>query len=477
MSVFKNYIYNTLFTISTYILGFLVFPHISRVFGLEKLGVLSYVENSINYFVLLATLGINYVGVKSISQCGNDLIKRSKVFSELFLLSIILILIANIFYLILIFTLPQFQIYKEFYFIGLIKLTFTPLLIEWFFTGMSNFKYIALRSIILKLSYSILILFFVKDSNDISLYFYLSSGIVFLNFLINISYSFKFVSLTFKNIKPFFYLQQVLKLGMFQILVSLYTTLNIFYLGYVSTYSQVGIYYTAIKFYTLLNGFILPFTSIMLPKMSSLISDNNHLSYNNTLIKSVKILITFSLPIIILGIILAPEIIKLISGNDFEGAILPMRIIMPIILVSGLSQTIAFQILIPNNKENILLIITPFVSFIAIILNLIIVRKYGAVGTAFVFAISECLGLLCGLIYTLKYNFLIFPFKYFVINFLVGIPYIFICMIVYYLCTTPLISLIFSVLISIIYFFFIQIKILNNTIVTFFFNKLIIKLI
>jgi O-antigen/teichoic acid export membrane protein len=210
--------------------------------------------------------------------------------------------------------------------------------------------------------------------------------------------------------------------------------------------------------------------------MSSFISDNNHISYNDTLNKSVKILITCSLPIIIGGIVLAPEIIRIISGNNFEGAILPMRIIMPIILVSGLSQIIAFQILIPNNKENIILIITPFVSFIAIILNLFIVSKYGSSGTAFVFAISECLGLICGLIYSLKNNFLIFPLNFFGINLLTGLPYIFICIIVSNLILSPIFVIAISSFISIIYFFFIQIYFVKNEIISFYFNKLLIRI-
>ena len=53
---------------STYIMGFITFPYVSRIFGAEKLGLVSFVDNTISYFLLFATMGISNIGVREIES-------------------------------------------------------------------------------------------------------------------------------------------------------------------------------------------------------------------------------------------------------------------------------------------------------------------------------------------------------------------------------------------------------------------------
>lgn len=58
----------------------------------------------------------------------------------------------------------------------------------------------------------------------------------------------------------------------------------------------------------------------------------------------------FSIPMIACSVLLAPKIIYMLSGSGYEGAILPMRIIMPTVLFVGVSQVLAVQVLLPMKK-------------------------------------------------------------------------------------------------------------------------------
>ena len=71
-SIKRNVAYKFLLTVSTYIMGFITFPYISRVFGVEKLGLVNFVDNTVNYFLLFATMGISLLGVREIATVKNS---------------------------------------------------------------------------------------------------------------------------------------------------------------------------------------------------------------------------------------------------------------------------------------------------------------------------------------------------------------------------------------------------------------------
>lgn len=462
MSVLKNFTYNSILTISSYLVSFIIFPYISRILGVSNIGIVGFVDNTINYFVIFATLGINTVGIRSIAACGNDKEKRSHVFSVLFLWSIIFTVTVCIIYIIAVTTIPKLSVHKELFYIGLAKLFFTPFLIEWFYIGIENFKYITIRSMIIKILYALSIFIFVKQVDDCAVYFFLTSLVIVINSLINIYYSKNFISLRLTNLKLSYYSRQIFSLGIYQILISMYTIFNVVYLGFVSNNKEIGYYYTALKLFIIIIGFYTAFTSVMLPRMSSLLAEDNKDAFNQMINKSFDALLTFSIPILIGGTILAPQIIMILSGKGYEGAILPMQIMMPLLLVVGIAQINSNQVLLPMRKDKVLLIITPLVACVGLSLNFLLVSKFAAVGTAVVYFLSECTGAGLGIIYSIKNKLLVFPVKTFIINTLYSVPYVLICWGITQMNLTSINTLIIAIMICLLYFVFVQFICIKN---------------
>jgi O-antigen/teichoic acid export membrane protein len=462
MGVVKNFTYNTILTLSSYIVGLLVFPYISRILGVDNIGIVGFVDTTINYFVLFATLGINTVGIRSIAACGNDREKRSQVFSALIVWGFVFTVTVCIIYIIAISTIPRLCEHKELYYIGLPKLLFTPFLIEWFYIGIENFKYITIRSIIIKILYAVSVIVFVKDVDDLAVYFLLTSLVIVISSLINIRYSKHFISLRLTNLKLKQYIKQILSLGMFQILISMYTIFNVMFLGFVSNDTEVGYYYTALKLFVIIIGFLIAFTSVMLPRMSSLLAENNKVSFNSMTIKSLNALFTFCFPLLIGGTVLAPQIIWIMSGQGYAGAIVPMQIMMPLLLIVGFSQINVIQVLIPMRKEKTLLIITTIVACVGVTLAFLLVPKYGAMGAAVVYFLSECTQAVVGLIYSTRKKLFVFPIKTFIINFMYSIPYVLICWGTTKMNSSPINTLIMAIIICFLYFVFVQFKCIKN---------------
>ena len=159
--------------------------------------------------------------------------------------------------------------------IGSAKILFTAFAIEWFFTGIENFKYITYRSLLVNIIYVIAVFVFVRKSSDYVLYFILTIAAVVVSAIINFVYARKYVIIKLKEFISSKYLKQNLKLGIYAIMTSMYITFNVVYLGFVSSDEEVGFYSTAVKLYFVAINLFSAYTSVLMPRMSSLISSND----------------------------------------------------------------------------------------------------------------------------------------------------------------------------------------------------------
>ena len=211
-SIKKNFLYSTVLTISGYLFPLITYPYVTRVLGVEKLGVCNFVDSIIQYGILFSMLGIGTVAIREIAQSKNNKGKLSKTFSSLLFLNLLTSVIAVAAILVLAFTIPKFYEYQKLFVIGASRILFNSLLVEWLYKGLEEFKYITVRSLLIRVLYVIAIFIFVRSSNDYIIYFAINVGIVILNAIVNIVYSRNYLTISFRNIdispylKPFFIL-------------------------------------------------------------------------------------------------------------------------------------------------------------------------------------------------------------------------------------------------------------------------------
>lgn len=418
----RNFAYKSILTISTYVVGIVIYPYISRVFGVERLGLVNFVDNTINYFLLFASMGIGMLGVREIATVKDDKNRCSKVFSNILGLNILFTCATLIIYFILITIIPKLNQYSELFYIGCAKIIFTGFLIEWFYTGIENFKYITIRSVIIKLLYVILVFLFVRAPGDYILYFIFTVGVVVINAIINLLYVKRYIDVRFKELCSLRYLKDNIRLGVYAIMTSMYLTFNVMYLGLVSDNIQVGYYTTAFKLYQVILGFFTAFTSVMLPRMSALLSEGNDKLFQNLIERSLSAVATLAIPLIMYSVVMSPQIIYVLSGPGYDGAILPMRIIMPAVLCVGIAQVLAIQILMPTKKDNVLLLASILGAVVSVCVNVFVVPTLLSVGSAIVMLSAEIVVTGIYIIYIMKNKLIIIPIKKFVRTFFLSIP-------------------------------------------------------
>lgn len=459
----KNFAYNLALTLSGYLINLAIFPYITRVLGVDMIGRTAFATNTVGYFSLFAVLGVATVGVREISACGEDREKRSKVFSSILgLITLVTLAVVTIF-LVCIFTVPRLAADKDLLIIGTASLFFTSLLVEWFYQGIENFKYVTLRTVAVKLVYAALIFILVHKPEDYLVYFALTVAAVVVNALINLVYSRRFVDFKFSYVELGRFAGPIFFLGLYCIMTSMYTTFNVIFLGFVQPEAEVGCYYTATKIYYILLGVLSAFTTVMLPRMSAILSEHKTDEFNEKLGMSFDIVFAFAFPLIAGGVVLAPQLVRILSGPGYEGAITPMRIVMPVILVTGCAQVWVTQALMPLRKDKVLLLCAVAGAIVGILANVAFVPSMGATGSALAVLTAELVANSISLTYAVRTGVLKFPVRKFLVSLVLSLPYFIICIVCSRLLPSFVTSLVVSVVACLAYFVIIHRFVLKDS--------------
>ena len=389
MGVKKNILYSSFLTLSNYIFGLITFPYVARVLGVSHLGMVDFVTNIVAYSLLFASLGITNVGIREVAKVRDNPRDLNRCFSSLLTLNMIYTLVTLGIFFVLLFAVDKFAEQKTLFLLGALQILSTTFMLEWLFRGLEDFRFIAVRNLVIKVFYVITVLCFVRDSDDYVLYFALTVASVFVNALVNVFYSRRFVRFSLKSISLKPYLMGTISLGAYNLLNSMYTTFNVAFLGFVADSVQVGYYTTALKLYSIVMGLFMAFTSALMPRGASLLAKGEREEFNLLINKSFELLYTLCFPLIICCTILAPQIIEILAGPQFAGSIIPMRIVMPLLFVVGIEQILVLQVIIPAKKDNWSLKASAIGAIVGGALNVLLVTRFQAVGTSLTLLCTE----------------------------------------------------------------------------------------
>ncbi len=409
-SIKENFAYKSVLTLSTYLIAFVTFPYVSRVLGVERVGLVNFADNTIGYFLLFATMGVNILGVREIAAVKEDPERRARVFSNILGLNLMFTAVTLAVFLALVAAVPKLHQHAGLFYIGTAKILFSAFLVEWFFTGIEQFRYITLRSIAVKVLYVASVFLFVRRPEDYRLYFILTVGVVVVNALVNTAYVRRYVRIRRHDLSGTNYVRRNLLLGVYSIMSAMYLTFNVMFLGFVADDTQVGYYTTAFKLYTVILGFFTAFTNVMLPRMSTLLAGGEQERFHALIDRSFRAMCLFSIPMIVCSIILAPQIIHLLAGPGYEGAILPMRLIMPAVLPVGIAQVLAIQVLMPMKRDRALLTASILGAAVSLAINIALVPRMQSIGTALVLLGAETTVTIAYVTYSLRQGLTRLPF-------------------------------------------------------------------
>ena len=462
MSITKNFLYSSLLTSVGYIFPLITFPYVSRVLGVTNIGICNFVDSIISYYVLFSMMGIRTIGIREIAKSQNNKNEMSQTFYEIVFLNLLFVVLSGTVLLISIEVVPQFAEYKTMMYVGAAKLLTSLMLLDWLYKGVEDFKFITLWSLIVRVLFVISIFVFVRKEDDYPIYFFLIVITELVNGIVNCIHARKYIALRIINLHVFRYMKSTLTLGVYYILTTMYTTFNVTFLGFVTNTTEVGYYTTATKMHHIILSLFTAFTGVMLPRMSNLLSNDKKDEFTQKINYSFSLLVLFTFPFIVWGFSLSSEIIRLIAGAGYENAAAPLMIIMPLVFIIGYEQILVIQILIPLKKDKAILINSILGATVGIIANIMLVPRYGCVGSAIVWLISELCVMASSIYFVNKEIHIVGVIKMIRRHALIALPALAVCFIMNYMIDNYLFVLFATFVFVVLYYGYIYWYELND---------------
>jgi O-antigen/teichoic acid export membrane protein len=285
--------------------------------------------------------------------------------------------------------------------IGILLTTFGS---EWFFQATEQYFYITVRSIIFKIIALIGLFFLVREDSDYVLY---GAFIVFAasaSNLLNIFRLIRSIDWSFSvKLKPLRHMKPILIFFGNTFANNLYLTLDTVLLGFLSPSTfQLGLYQLVVRLKNVILSGVGSISNAVLPRLSYQAREHREL-FNRLLRKSSSFTIILSSTISIYIFIMANDIILLLSGTRFVGAVPSLQVMSIVILFAAISGITGYQILTPLGKEKIMTISTLLGGVLDLVLNVLLDANFGAFGASLSLLATEGLISLIQVIACRKY--------------------------------------------------------------------------
>ncbi|MFC2102920.1 flippase [Bacteroidota bacterium] len=386
-----NFTSLSILQIANYIFPLIVLPYVVRVLGPAKYGLINFAAAFIAYFNLISDYGFSLSGTKEISIIRDDKEKLSKAFSTIITIKLLLSIFSFLIFILIVYFIPFFKNNWEVYVLSYGFVIGGVLFPSWFYQGMEQMKYITIIQVLIRSIVTILIFILIKEESDYLLLVLLNSiaqimigifGVVISLVIFKIKYSLPKIDEIKLQLKSGWNIFQSM------IAINICTTSNTFILGLFASETMVGYFSAADKVRIAFQGVQSVLSQTVFPYINSLTKE----SYEKFVLfikglLQLEFAIGFSISLMLF--IFSYQITYLLLGEKFADSGQLLRIISIIPFFSSLSNVFGIQTMIPLGYDKAFNRILSSAAALHIIILLLIVPTYFALGSAITAGVTE----------------------------------------------------------------------------------------
>lgn len=368
----------------------ITYPYAFRILHADGIGKVDYATSIVNYFSMIAALGISTYAVREGAKVRNDREKFTEFSNQIFSFNIITTIVSYILLAGFLAVFDSFQSYSSLIWLLSLSVAFTTLGIEWINTIYEDYLFITIRSIVTHIVTLILLFVFVKDADD---YYWYAGLTVLTNAIIcvtNWKYCRKYVHLKWTrhlNIKK--HIGPVLTLFANSIATSIYVSADTTMLGWYCGDYYVGIYSIAVKIYNVAKRMLVALYSVTISRISFYIGQGDTESVRRTYTSMLSSITLVLLPASVGLISISREVILFMGGSEYMEAVPTLQILSISLVGAIFGGAVTYCLNVPLGREQVNVIATICSAVINIGLNLVIIPVFKQNGAAVTTAISE----------------------------------------------------------------------------------------
>lgn len=377
------------------IFPFLTSMYVAHILRPASVGEVAYAQNIVQYFSILAFLGIPTYGLREIARSRNEKAELSKVYSELVVINFIsTIFFSACYYLLIIFNSSFHSNIQLHAIVGLLVIS-NMFNISWLYEGLEEFGYIVMRNAVFKVLMFLLIVIFVKDESDILSYASISVIGSTGNGIINIIRSRKYVSFSLKELSLKRHLRSIFLLVMVNLAIEIYTLVDTTMLGMMTTKDHVAFYTYASRVNKILLQITNVVTMVLVPRISLYYKEKEYQEFNRLLTKTLSMIIIGAVPMIIGLQFTSDFLFPALFGTAYSVSSGVEKILCYVLLISPVGYLLGSRVMLVSDNESRMVFCVGAGAIVNIIGNYLLIPIYAEYGAAITSVISEIVVAVC----------------------------------------------------------------------------------
>ena len=389
-SIRRNFIMNALLAVSGIVFPLISFRYASRILMPDGIGKVSVATSLIAYFTMFAQLGLPTYGIRACAAVRDDRKALSRTVHELMSINLVMALIAYALLAAAMSIIPKLADERLLYAVMSVSILLNSIGMEWLYKGLEQYTYITARSLIFKVIALGALFLLLHRQEDYVIYGGITIFASVASNILNLIHARKYIDFRRpedcdwkRHLKP------VLIFFAMSCAATIYTNLDTLMLGFMTTNTDVGYYDAAVKVKHVLVTMVTALGAVLLPRSSWYVEQGRMDDFRRMTQKALRFVLMAASALMVYFILYAKECILVLSGEAFLPAVPAMWIIMPTVLLIGLTNVIGMQTLVPLEKEKTVLQSEIAGAVTDLVLNLILIPRYKAAGAAIGTLVAE----------------------------------------------------------------------------------------
>jgi O-antigen/teichoic acid export membrane protein len=420
---------NLLYTAGRFLFPLFIFPYTSRVLGPEGNGKNAFAIAVTQGFILVASVGVPYFGIREIARVRDDRGLLRKTALELFSIHGVSVLIAWLLFLACFASSERLRQEPQLmlaYGAGILLSCFD---LSWFFQGLENYTYTTSRYLLTQLLGIVGIVLLVRDATDYVWLGWISLATSLLVCAINLRHFLRQfrhpeeapaapapiipsedqaegdgtritalsppaslvagITTAAAGFNPGRFLGPLRLMALWTLVEAIRANADILMVGCWTDDRTTGLYNASVRLFRLAAALLTCIGAVLLPRLTNCLARGDRKEYDRLLNLSFRFTLTFGLPAVAGILLLAPDLVRVFAGPGFAGAIPSVRLLAPLVLLSGLGSIAGSQVLYPHGKEKTFFWFSAAGALLIITGGGLLIPTYGHIGAAIALLATE----------------------------------------------------------------------------------------
>lgn len=377
--VFRNVVSLYGIQVAGYVLPFITFPYLARVLGAAKFGRVQWASAFMGYFLVITEYGFSLSATRDVSVNRDKPDALCRIYTTAMVTRLLLMLASLALMTVVVLAAPRLRDDWALFYISFLVVVGSALFPQFLFQGLEKMEYITIREVSARFIGLMTVFFLVRTESDYLWAAAIMSGSSAIAGAIGLMYVRRLTGVRFTRTSiPL--VRHALTDGWHLFVstaaIKLYTSSNIFILGWIANDKELGYFMAASKLIEAVKGLVSPLSTAIYPHVSW--KANQSRASAVAFIERNLFRLTAPFAVFSLGLFIAAPIgIHIVYGNKFNEAIRLLRIMSPIpfIVAFGTSFATYYMLGLGYKKEWSTMIIMGGVLNFIVLLPLLAVCK------------------------------------------------------------------------------------------------------